>query len=497
MARCTPDPQSFAALAALPRPAVVPVWREVLSDLNTPVSAFLRAVPAEQRDYAFLLESVEGGRTWARYSILGFDPAWVVRAQGHRCELLRGGALLRAEERADPLTLLEELLGRYTPRSPTPLPFGGGAVGWLGYDAARWWERLAPTHPAGSGQAWTMVFAVPQSLLIFDNVTLSIRVVRLVFLEPQTPAEAAYAEAQAHIERVVRALRGPLPPPTDGAVQLSALTPNQSQARFEQAVAEAQALIHAGDCIQVVLSQRFDFTFDGEPFDIYRALRAHNPSPYMFHLRYPEQQVVGASPEVLVRVRERRALLAPIAGTARRGADEDEDACLAEALLADPKERAEHVMLVDLGRNDLGRVAAPGTVRVSDLMRIERYSHVMHIVSTVEAELAAGRTGFDAVRAAFPAGTLSGAPKVRAMEIIDALEPDPRGLYGGAVGFFGFNGDLDLCIAIRTAVGQHPQWSLQVGAGVVADSVPSAEYQETLNKAAGMRKALLLAGSRL
>lgn len=488
----TPSLEQFVALASAPRPRAIPVWSEILADLDTPVSAFLKT---GQGDHSFLLESVEGGEKWARYSFIGLDPAFVVRAYGDRCELVKDGWVTRAETREDPLTFLKDVLSQYesvvVPGMP---PFAGGAVGWLAYDAVRWWEKIDASK--APDPAPTMTFAVPRTLLVFDNLRHRILVAEIVLTTPGADARVTWQGATRRIARTIERLRGGLPargaPPTVGPLRASF-----DKAEFLDAVEKIRALIRAGDCIQVVLSQRFRFEYEGDPFDLYRALRAVNPSPYLFFLRYPEQLALGASPEVMVRVQGGEALLNPIAGTRRRGATEAEDKALEHALLADPKERAEHVMLVDLGRNDLGRVAAPGGVRVDELMRVERYSHVMHIVSTVRATLAEGRDGYDAIRATFPAGTLSGAPKVRAMQILDALEPESRGLYGGAVGWVGFNGDVDLCIAIRTARQHAGQWSLQVGAGVVADSDAESEYQETLDKAGSVRRALELARSGL
>ena len=479
----------FLALLDPSRSQAIPVFREILADLDTPVSAWLKVGGS---DYSFLLESVEGGERWARWSFIGLDPALVVRARGRRCELLEGGQV-HVEEREDPLTFVTEVLARYDAVSVPGMPrFAGGAVGWLGYDCVRWWERLPQAHPAGPDGAMDLCFAVPRSLVVFDNLKHRILVAEVVLTEPGADAEALWNTARERIDRLVAKLRGPVPR-LSGAPWAGALRSTFQRQDFEAGVERIREYIRAGDCIQVVLSQRFDFDYEGDPFQLYRALRAVNPSPYMFHLQFPEQLVIGASPEVMVRVEDGEVLVAPIAGTRHRGADEEEDLALAEELLADPKERAEHVMLVDLGRNDLGRVAEPGTVRVEDLMHIQRFSHVMHIVSTVRARLSEGMGAADAVRATFPAGTLSGAPKVRAMEIIDELEPCARGLYGGAVGYFGFDGAMDLCIAIRTAFRGPDGWHLQVGAGVVADSDPASEYQETLNKAGGVLRALEVA----
>jgi anthranilate synthase component 1 len=496
----SPNPAEFSALFASlgNAPGVIPVFREVLADLDTPVSAFMRVCEGEgaPQDHAFLLESVEGGERWARYSFIGLDPAFVLRAQGRRCERLENGVVVHSEERDDPLSFLEENLNRLTWKDLGNLPrFSGGAVGWLGWDAVRWWEKLPSRHKAVGAQP--LVWAVPRSLLIFDNLRHCIQVVHLVFTEEHNDVQAAYSQACSAIDDLIGRLRAPLPANTSDPKPETQVASSFEQADFEQAVEQVQEWILAGDCIQVVLSQRFDLHFGGRAIDLYRALRAVNPSPYMFYLRFPEQQVIGASPEVMVRVQQGEAVVAPIAGTRHRGQTEAEDQALAEELLADPKERAEHVMLVDLARNDLGRIAKKGSVRVADLMEIQRFSHVMHIVSDVRAQLAEGLTAFDAVRATFPAGTLSGAPKIRAMEIIDQLEPTGRGLYGGAVGWFSFSGEADLAIAIRTAWKTDGPWQLQVGAGIVADSKPELEYQETLNKAAGLIAALERAGEGL
>ena len=443
-----------------------------------------------------MLESVEGGERWARYSFIGLDPAFVIRAQGRHCERLEAGQVVLSEEREDPLSFLEDNLSRLTWKGAEGLPrFAGGAVGWLGWDAVRWWESLPSQHQQVGAQP--LVWAVPRSLLVFDNLRHCIQVVRLVFTEEHGDSDVAYTQACSEIDSLIKRLRTPLSEKGTSSSAETSVQSNFEKEAFEEAVERVQDWILAGDCIQVVLSQRFDLQFSGRDIDLYRALRAVNPSPYMFFLRFPEQRVIGASPEVMVRVQGGEAVVAPIAGTRHRGKNEAEDQALAEELLADPKERAEHVMLVDLARNDLGRIAEKGSVNVAELMEIQRFSHVMHIVSEVRAQLAEGLSAFDAVRATFPAGTLSGAPKIRAMEIIDCLEPTGRGLYGGAVGWFSFTGETDLAIAIRTAWKTEGPWQLQVGAGIVADSKPESEYQETLNKAAGLLSALERAGRGL
>lgn len=483
-----PDFSTFQTLAA--QGNLIPVYREIMADLDTPVSAFRKI---DDGRYAFLLESIEGGEKWARYTFLGAAPEVVIRSRGTVVEVLETGKPLRREEVADPLGFVRDYLARFTPVEIPGIPrFFGGAVGYLGYDMVRYFERLPTERPAVIG-AWDSYFVITDTMLIFDNVSQKIKVVSNAHLEGTTP-EKAYAEAVAKIDALISKLKAPLSPsPAVPATGKVAFTSNVGKADFEAAVEKAKEYVRAGDVIQVVLSQRFSGELTVDPLDIYRVLRTLNPSPYMFFLRFDDTLVVGASPEVMVRKEGDRVELRPIAGTRPRGVTPEEDAHLAEELLADPKERAEHVMLVDLGRNDLGRVCTTGSVRVSELMVIERYSHVMHIVSNVQGELAPGKDSFDVVRATFPAGTLSGAPKVRAMEIIDELEPVRREVYGGAAGYFSFSGNMDLAIAIRTLVIRDGKVHLQAGAGIVADSVPAAEYQETVNKAMAVVKAIEIA----
>jgi len=484
-----PDFSTFQTLAA--KGNLIPVYREIMADLDTPVSAFRKI---DDGRYAFLLESIEGGEKWARYTFLGAAPEVVIRSRGTTVEVLESGKPLRREDVADPLGFVRDFLARFTPVEIPGIPrFFGGAVGYLGYDMVRHFEQLPTDRPAVIG-AWDSYFVITDTILIFDNVSQKIKVVSNAHLEGGKTPEEAYAEAVAKIDTLIAKLKSPLPPslavPATGKV---AFASNVERADFEAAVEKAKEYVRAGDIIQVVLSQRFSGDLTVEPLDIYRVLRTLNPSPYMFFLRFDDTLVVGASPEVMVRKEGGRVELRPIAGTRPRGATPEEDEHLGEELLADPKERAEHVMLVDLGRNDLGRVCTTGSVRVSELMVIERYSHVMHIVSNVQGELAPGKDAFDVVRATFPAGTLSGAPKVRAMEIIDELEPVRREVYGGAAGYFSFSGNMDLAIAIRTLVIRDGKVHLQAGAGIVADSVPAAEYQETVNKAMAVVKAIEIA----
>jgi anthranilate synthase component 1 len=481
----SPDFASFQALAA--QGNLIPVYREIMADLDTPVSAFKKI---DDGRYAFLLESIEGGEKWARYTFLGSNPSVVIRSLGNSVEIIEEGAV-RREETADPLGFFRDYLQRYRPVALDGIPrFFGGAVGYLGYDMVRYFEQLPTAKPAVVG-AYDSYFVITDTILIFDNVSQKIKVVSNAHLDAGKSPQEAYAEATAKIDALIRKLKTPLAaapsPPAGAKVSFSS---NMSREAFEKGVEQAKEYVRAGDIIQVVLSQRFSGVLTVDPLDIYRMLRTLNPSPYMFFLRLDATLVVGASPEVMVRKEGGHVELRPIAGTRPRGATPEADRALAAELLADPKERAEHVMLVDLGRNDLGRVCKAGTVRVTELMVVERYSHVMHIVSNVQGELEAGRDAFDVVRATFPAGTLSGAPKVRAMEIIDELEPVRREIYGGAVGYFSFSGNMDMAIAIRTLVIKDGKVHLQAGAGIVADSDPAAEYQETVNKAMAVVKAI-------
>ncbi len=480
-----PDYKTFHTLAA--QGNLIPVYREIMADLDTPVTAFKKI---DDGRYSFLLESIEGGEKWARYTFLGSNPAVVIRSGDGAVEIVAEGTV-RREETTDPLGFVRDYLQRYQPVLLDGIPrFFGGAVGYLGYDMVRHFERLPSTKPAAIG-AYDSYFIITDTMVIFDNVSQKIKVVSNAHLDGDMSPEQAYAEATAKIDALIAKLKAPLPlttpQPATGRV---AFTSNISRETFEAAVERAKEYVRGGDIIQVVLSQRFSGELTVDPLDIYRVLRTLNPSPYMFFLRLDDTLVVGASPEVMVRREGERVELRPIAGTRPRGATPELDSALAEELLADPKERAEHVMLVDLGRNDLGRVCKTGTVKVSELMVVERYSHVMHIVSNVQGELAPGKDAFDVVRATFPAGTLSGAPKVRAMEIIDELEPLRREIYGGAVGYFSFSGNMDMAIAIRTLVIKDNKVHLQAGAGIVADSDPAAEYQETVNKAMAVVKAI-------
>ena len=421
----------------------------------------------------------------------------VVRSFDRTVEIIRRGKIERRPFRSDPLEAIKDVLSEYQPVPDPALPrFFGGAVGFMGYDVVRFFEDLPNRDKKGLGLP-DVFFMITDTLVIFDNITHMIKVVSNAHVNGQS-VTAAYREAAAKIDAIVKKLKQGKS--SKFKVQSSkrrkaaaSLKSNFTQAQYEQAVLKAKEYIKAGDIFQVVPSQRFQAGINVEPFEIYRALRLINPSPYMYFLRCGEATVVGASPEVMVRLEGGRIDLRPIAGTRRRGATEEEDQALAAELLADPKERAEHIMLVDLGRNDVGRVSTPGSVQVSELMVIERYSHVMHIVSNVRGRLSNGRDAYDVIRACFPAGTVSGAPKIRAMEIIDELEPTRRGPYAGAVGYFGFSGNMDTCITIRTLVIKDKVAYIQAGGGVVADSDPAAEYQETVNKAKAMLRAVEMA----
>ncbi len=484
-----PSFEEFSAAAR--RGNLIPIHKEILADLETPVSAFLKI---DDGRYAYLLESVEGGEQWGRYSFLGSRPTVVVEARGSRVEVRRGDRV-EVIDTPDPLRAVEKVMAGYTPVPAPGLPrFVGGAVGYIGYDVApRGFEGLAMRTKPALGLP-DVCLLITDTLVIFDRVAQRITVVSNAHVTGR-PLREVYDESVAKIDALIAALRRPLPAPRAAPRRgkPSATASNLTKPEFEGMVRRAKAYIAAGDVFQVVLSQRFHTPVAASPVDLYRALRVVNPSPYMYLLRLGSLAVVGSSPEVLVRCDEGVVGVRPIAGTRRRGRDADEDARLAGELAADDKERAEHLMLVDLGRNDVGRVAATGSVRVDEFMAVERYSHVMHLVSHVRGSLSPDKTVYDVLRACFPAGTLSGAPKIRAMEIIDELEPTGRGIYGGAIGYISFSGNLDACIAIRTIVVDQGVAYIQAGAGIVADSNPEAEYEETVNKAQGMVAAIEMA----
>ncbi len=466
----------------------MPVWRDIPVDFDTPVSLFAKL---GQGTHAFLLESLEGGEKWGRYSFIGLRPLIVFGSKGREVFTESRGER-RTFTVPDPIAFFKEVMAGFRPAVVEGLPrFSGGAVGYLGYDMVRFMERLPETLSDRTGFC-DSVFMVPELLLVFDNLRQSLQIIASVFVQEGDDLEASYHRAVSSIENLVQRIRSgidyPIPPVS--REHWTELRPEVPEDRFTAMVERAKEYIRAGDVIQVVLSQRFSGTNRMPPFDIYRALRRINPSPYLFYLRLGDETLVGSSPEILVRLTGREIELRPIAGTRPRGRDPEEDLRLERELLADEKERAEHLMLVDLGRNDVGRVAETGTVKVKDFMTVERYSHVMHIVSGVTGKLAEGKDMFDLLRATFPAGTVSGAPKIRAMEIIEELEHARRGPYAGAVGYLGFNGNMDLCIAIRTLFQKGDELFLQAGAGIVADSFPKREWEETLNKGRALMAAV-------
>jgi anthranilate synthase component 1 len=488
-----PSFSEFEGLAA--QAPLIPVYRMLYSDTLTPVSAFCKA---DWSEGAFLFESVVGGEKVGRYSFLGGDPFLRIEAYGRDLVLTRDG---KQERRTvdDPLCELEELLKQYRSIHLPNLPrFVGGAVGYAGYDVVRYSERL-PNAPEDDRHLPDMSFAFHDAMIIFDHI----RKTTLVVVHARTDTEdlrGEYERACARVDVLCQRLNDrdsglSMPDVELDHSSLPRWTSDTEQQEFEDNVRRCQDYIRAGDIFQVVLSQRLEVETSAAPMDVYRALRVVNPSPFMFLLQTPQATLVGSSPEIMVRVEEGICTIRPLAGTRRRGATEEEDQALAEDLLADPKERAEHVMLVDLARNDVGRIAEYGSVLLSDVMVVERYSHVMHITSNVTGRLRPGLSALEALRAGLPAGTVSGAPKVRAMEIIDELEKHRRGPYAGAVGYLDFTGNMDTCIALRTIVMVGNKAYVQVGAGLVADSIPASEYQETLNKARGQLKALAVAES--
>lgn len=467
---------------------LIPVYQEFLADTETPVSAYLKL---RNDSYSYLLESADGGKRWGRYSFIGCRPYIRAVLRDGDMEIWQGEKLEILKDIRNPLHILRDLNAKFKPVTVKDLPpFQGGLVGYLNYDLVRKWERLPGIFPIDRGLP-EAIFTAFRHLIVFDHFTHMIKVVAFVHLKKEENLQQIYDQACQEVKKAIEELQGPLPSLSkDDPFSLSGLKPNILREDFEESVRKAKDYIVAGDVIQVVLSQRFSGKVAGEDFALYRNLRSVNPSPYMFYLNFGDIKLIGASPEILVRLTDGKIELRPIAGTRPRGATPEEDQALEKDLLADPKERAEHIMLVDLGRNDVGKVAAPGSVKVPRLMEIERYSHVMHIVSRVEGILKKDMDCFDLFMSAFPAGTVSGAPKIRAMEIISELEPSPRGPYAGAVGYFGFNGNMDFCITIRTITIHKEKLSIQVGAGIVADSSPENEYEETLRKAGAMFKAI-------
>ncbi|RJR47013.1 MAG: anthranilate synthase component I [Desulfobacteraceae bacterium] len=524
-----PDFETFRRIAG--KGNLIPVYREILADTITPVLALMKL---RSRKGLFLLESMEGGEKWGRYSFLGIDPRSTFRVRGNCVQIEDDRGIETLEHHGDPLRCLKEILTRYKPVRVEGLPrFFGGAVGYLSYDMVRYFEGI-PDSGAKDIEGDDATFFITDTLLIFDNVRHTVKVLACAFLEEEKEFDTAYCDVKAKIEALIFELLRPETGGNDDSIdridkqKLPAFSPSMApkglkpsaetseenghhegvglqatrgecarSIRFKSIVERAKEYILSGDIIQVVLSQRFQYDGKMDPVNLYRSLRHVNPSPYLFYLQFEDQIMIGSSPEVMVRLEDEQVELKPIAGTRPRGKNEQEDRRLADELLNDPKERAEHVMLVDLGRNDLGRIGRTGSVQVTQLMAVERYSHVMHMVSNIKAYLDEGKDGFDVVRATFPAGTLSGAPKVRAMEIIEELEPSRRGPYGGAVGYFSYSGNMDLCITIRTILLRDERIIIQAGAGIVADSDPDREYEEVNHKAAALIKAVELAASGL
>ncbi len=474
---------------------LIPVYSEIFADTETPISVFRKLGGAP---YTFLLESVEGGERWGRYSFMGLEPLFIFRSKGTHVNIESNG-VSEEQKVQNPIRCLQERLAAYRSVQFEGLPrFFGGAVGYIGYEMVSFFEPVQD-NLSDELQVPDTWFMVPRTVLIFDNLRQSIKVVASIPVSEEEEPARRYEEAIAAIHAVIDRLKQPAPV-SQRKRRSSAnrhVESKVSQAEFESMVSRAKEYIHQGEIIQVVLSQSFEAETGAEPFDVYRALRRINPSPYLFYLQFDGTALLGSSPEAMVRLEGRSVSSRPIAGTRPRGRTEVEDKALENELLADPKERAEHVMLVDLARNDVGRVSEYGTVKLSELMVVERYSHVMHIVSSVEGTLRDGLSAFDVLRASFPAGTVSGAPKVRAMQIIQELEPYRRGPYAGAVGYFGFGGNMDLAITIRSIVMKGSRAFIQAGAGIVADSIPSREYEETVHKATALFEAVRMGADRM
>ncbi|MDY6980123.1 MAG: anthranilate synthase component I [Pseudomonadota bacterium] len=473
----------------------VPLVREVLADLDTPLSTYLKLADGP---YSYLFESVQGGEKWGRYSIIGLPCQTVLRIHGHDIRLYHNGEIIEQEQASDPLAWIEAFYARYRVLEDDRLPrFNGGLVGYFGYDTIRYIEpRLADCPNDDALELPDILLMVSDEIVVFDNLSGKLYVV--LYVDPGQ--SGAYQQGQERLGQLIARLQEtpPRPPKTRSLkIHEDDFVSGFTQQGFESAVAKAKQYIVDGDVMQVVLSQRLSIPYEAQPLDLYRALRSLNPSPYMFYLDLDDFHIVGSSPEILVRVEDETVTVRPIAGTRPRGKSEEEDRALEAELLADPKERAEHLMLIDLGRNDVGRIAEIGSVQVTENMAVERYSHVMHIVSNVTGKIQAGMSNMDVLRATFPAGTVSGAPKIRAMEIIDELEPVKRGVYAGAVGYLSWSGNMDTAIAIRTAVIKDKQLHIQAGAGIVHDSVPRNEWDETMNKGRAIFRAVALAEAGL
>jgi anthranilate synthase component 1 len=487
-------PQDFDALAQQGYNRI-PVVCEVLADLETPLSVYLKLADAP---YSYLFESVQGGEKWGRYSIIGLPCATHVRVSGHQVEVRSKGQLIESLEVEDPLAWVEQFQSQYRAAEVEGLPrFNGGLVGYFGYDIIRYIEpKLADCPNPDLLGTPDILLMVSDEVVVFDN--LSGRMYVIVHVDPT--CGGTFESAQQRICELINAMRQPVPMKPRGPareISESDFVSGFTESGYKQAVERIKDYILEGDCMQVVVSQRMSIPFEAPPLDLYRALRGLNPSPYMYFLDLEEFHIVGSSPEILTRLEDGVVTVRPIAGTRRRGHSDEEDRAMEAELLADPKELAEHLMLIDLGRNDTGRVAKIGSVKLTDKMIVERYSHVMHIVSNVVGDLNDGMSAMDVLRATFPAGTVSGAPKIRAMEIIDELEPVKRGVYSGAVGYLSWNGNMDTAIAIRTAVIKQKTLHIQAGAGVVADSIPELEWKETMNKGRAVFRAVAMAEAGL
>jgi anthranilate synthase component 1 len=480
-----PSKQEFIKLAG--KSNVIPVYKEILTDTLTPVSAFRKT----GKGYSYLLESVEGKEKIARFSFMGIGPSIILKIKANSVEVNKRGKIKKYFS-DDPLKEIEKIMRGFKAAEIKGLPrFSGGLVGYMGYDMVRFFERLPDKNPDNL-KIPDAIFMMADNLVIFDHAAHKIKVVVNAYLDTKT--QGLYEKTVKKIEDVIKKLNAPEKKQKSKVKNKKhKINSNFTKQEFENLVKKAKEYIKAGDIIQVVPSQRFHTKLNCDPFDVYRAIRSLNPSPYMYYLNFNDMKIVGASPELLVRCENGIVETRPIAGTRPRGRNEDEDKKLEKELLSDAKERAEHVMLVDLGRNDIGRVCKPGSVKVTDFMFIEKYSHVMHIVSNCRGILDKDKNAFDVLRACFPAGTVSGAPKVRAMEIIDELENTRRGYYAGAIGYFSFSGNMDTCITIRTMLVKGKDAFIQAGGGIVADSIPSREYQETVNKAKAMVKAIEMA----
>ncbi len=492
----SPTLEEFLKLAG--QGNLIPVTRRLLADIETPLSAYRKI---RGQGESFLFESVEGGEHLGRYSFVGCNPRAVIQQTGNRVEVIENGKVMETasigKDVKDGLVVVERVMKKYRPVTLPGLPrFTGGAVGFIGYEFIHDVEPVVPRPPKDELGTPTMVFLIADQLLIFDRVAQTITILVNAILDDAASPADAYENATSEIERIISLLEQPSehhPVTVPDDVPAIPFESNQTQEKFSANVLKSKEYITAGDIIQVVGSQRFSAPVKASPLDIYRAVRSINPSPYMFLLELGGFSLVGASPEIHVRCEDGKVEIRPVAGTRRRGKNDEEDSALEKELLADPKERAEHVMLVDLARNDIGRVCDFGSVQVKELMMIERYSHVMHIVSQVEGTLSAGKTPYDLMRATFPAGTVSGAPKIRAMQIIAELEQTARGPYAGCVGYFSFSGNLDTCITLRTALIKDGKAYVQAGGGWVNDSTPEGEFQETVNKSMAMRKAVAMA----